>query len=75
MNPIKNLATTEKPTEAGHYLWWCEPEDKAPFYELAVISDSKEGLKVSFDAKDRFDDWELLSDERIADRLWLKVSD
>ena len=75
MNPIKKLATMKKPTEAGHYLWWREPEDKAPFYELAVISDSKEGLRVSFDITERFDDWALLSDERVAVCLWLKVSD
>ena len=74
MNPIKKLATTEKPTETGLYLWWHRRESLLPSSELAYLFYDGTVLKVRFSSMDH-PPYYNISNAGIADRLWLKVSD
>ena len=74
MNPIKKLATTEKPTEAGRYLWWWSHDSLFPSSELAIVFYDYGVLKVVFGSMERRPCQDI-SDKGMAGRLWLKVSD
>lgn len=69
---MKNLATKEKPKEAGWYLWWEDENDPSPFHVLARVRVKDAGVVVNFNWDTSLDNWHFIDD--VGDRLWLKVS-
>lgn len=68
---MKDLATKDKPTEPGWYLWWDEQDGEAPHHVLADVRANGGLLSVNFYKDLGSDNYSPLAN--VADRLWLKV--
>lgn len=70
---MKHLASYDLPSESGWYLWWDEPEDRAPFHVLARVKVNERGVFVNFVWEKDVNDFTCINE--VASRLWLKVSE
>ena len=69
---MKHLASKEKPTESGWYVWWDEEEYVNPFHVLAHVKPHRGVIMVNMDWDTDTHDYVPI--DTIADRLWLKVA-
>jgi hypothetical protein len=70
---VKHLATREKPTEPGWYVWWEQERDTEPYPVLVKARVIDGELYLNFNLDEEEEIWDLPIE--VADRLWLKVSD
>lgn len=68
---MKHLATPDKPTVAGWYLWWVADKPD-PYHVLARVEKYGGIMAVNFHWDDDTANFVPLAG--VGDRLWLKVS-